>query len=484
VPVATTLSTTGTLNQGQVTVNDWYTPASSNLGFTNTPGNAPVQGFNLVGNPYPSSINWETFQTTTTTTGIYGNNISNTIYVIDPVSHNYGAYMKGGGGAGTNNASNIIASGQGFFVRATGAGAQLIFNESAKSRTQVTGPQLLLAKAVDPVSNNQYLRLQLAKDSVNTDDILIRFDSNAQTGFFLNEDAPYKTGLGLVSLASLSSDHVPLAINVQPLPKQGVKINLSINTNTGGIYRLNMKQLVGVPQLFDVWLMDAYKKDSLDMRHNATYSFNVYKNDTSSFGTKRFSLVIRQNQAYGYRLLNFTATKVPGAKQVQLQWITENEQNYTYFTVERSTDGGKTFNALGGLQGSSLGTYGLLDNNPVTGQNLYRLKQEDINNTVTYSSIVPVLYSDLSNSLAATAINVYPNPASSMINLTVLEQQGDNMSYNILITNNSGILIKKGASAQASWQTSVSDLLPGVYIIKVLNIKNNSLIGETKFVKL
>src|ERR1700752_4472109 len=61
VPSSVTLTTSGTLNIGNITVKDWFTPASSNLSYTAA---SPVAGFNLVGNPYPSAIDWDTFQST------------------------------------------------------------------------------------------------------------------------------------------------------------------------------------------------------------------------------------------------------------------------------------------------------------------------------------------------------------------------------------------------------------------------------------
>src|SRR5436305_2283444 len=102
----------------------------------------------MVGNPYARSINWDLFNNTATGAGIYGTGVGTTIYVFDPASKNFGAYTKGAG-TGTHNATGTIASGQGFFVIATSATSKLIFNESAKTTAQVTGPKLLLGKPVD-----------------------------------------------------------------------------------------------------------------------------------------------------------------------------------------------------------------------------------------------------------------------------------------------------------------------------------------------
>lgn len=482
VPVTVTLTAIGAINAGTIIVKNWYTPGSPNLGYTTT--NTPaVRGFNCVGNPYPCSIDWDTFSNTSSTAPIYGPNVSKTISFLN-TNGSYGTYTAGSGGAGsTNSATHIIPSGVGFFVQAMGSSSPspaLTFTESAKIANQVTGASLFMGKPVGNI-NAQYLRLQMAKDSFYNEDIVISFNKNAKTTFDPNEDACYRLGTCKVNLNSISDDNVALAVNQIPLPPKSHRVALNIGAAMDSTYTLNMKQLVGVPRLYDIWLMDAYKKDSLDMRKNATYSFNVLKSDTNTYGSKRFSLIIRQNPAYAYRLLNFTATKTAG-KQVQLVWSTENEENYTYFTVERSTDGGKTFEILGGPSATGAGTYSLLDKNP-SDQNLYRLKQVDVNDSITYSKIIPIGYSNLSNSLAKSNIGLYPNPASTIINITVPSTTSVVDTYQVTITNSSGMIIKNFVSAQATWQTNVSDLMPGTYLVKVINKTDNSYVGNTKFVK-
>ena len=83
----------------------------------------------------------------------------------------------------------------------------------------------------------------------------------------------YKQGTGKVSLSSMSSDHVPLAVNLMPLKQKSQTVALKVNAKTDGIYSLNMNEIQGVPKLYDIWLMDAYKKDSLDMRNNKSLQF-------------------------------------------------------------------------------------------------------------------------------------------------------------------------------------------------------------------
>jgi hypothetical protein len=482
---------TGTLNQQAVTVINWFTGLNT-LQYSTVAGNASAKGFNLVGNPYASSIDWNTYSTTNAAAGIYGPNVGSTIWVDNTIDKAYGAYNAG---IGTNGATNIIVSGQGFFVQANNTGAQLIFNEAAKTNAQLSGPTLatgstlLLSKA--PVANTvlQYLRLELEKDSLNKVDMVVRFSNSAKNSFVVNEDSQYIPGTGKVNLCSKSTDNVDLAINNIPFPKQSQTIKLNVNVTADGTYKLNKTEIKAIPNLYEIWLMDAYKKDSLDIKHNSTYIFQVAKSDTNSYGSNRFSLVIRQNPQLGLHLLDFTATKASDG--VQVVWKTENEENYTYFTVERSIDNGANFSVLGGFFSSAMGTYSLLDNNPLqanTGAatNLYRLKIEDLNGTISYSNVVALTYSNSDNN---NNISVYPNPATSTINLIILKnndfkQSNTELVYNIKIINSYGITMKTAASSQDSWQSDISNLMPGTYFIQVINNNDKTIVGISKFIKL
>jgi hypothetical protein len=115
---------------------------------------------------------------------------------------------------------------------------------------------------------------------------------------------------------------------------------------------------------------------------------------------------------------------------------------------------------------------------------LYRLQQEDINNTISYSKIVTIQYSGLSNQLAGGKINVYPNPANGTINLAINTGTANPAVYRIRVMSSSGLVVKDVTSSQATWQGNVSNLRPGTYMIQVINNSTQDLVGENKFVKL
>lgn len=497
-PESVTLTQTGTLNQGSITVKNWYTPASGNLGYTTASGNSAVnRGFNMVGNPYACTINWDKVNTG----GITATNISPTIYVLDPVTNQYNTFSSSTHVGNPVTFTGDIVSGQGFFVTALNSSAVLTFNETAKAPTnQPTGSNLLMgAPAKQEVT--KLMRLKLFADSNNYDDILIAFKSSAVTKYSGYEDARDLGGMGaLEGLSSFSSDGIPLAINSVPYPKQSpIMIKLGVQATQSRQFTLKRPILDSIPKIYEIWLMDKFAKDSLDLRNNNAYIFNVDLNDTTTYGDNRFTIVIRQNKALGIHLLNFTATKATNGALVS--WKAENEENYTNFTVERSTDNGVTYDVLGGFLSTTQGTYNFTDKNPAKAVDIYRLKIEDLNGTITYSSPQSLTYGN-ATAVASSNINVYPNPARSTINLAIKPDTranllsgiqsinknptlaASNQSYAIKIVNITGNVVKSATSAQPNWQDDVGTLQPGTYIIQVVNNKDKTVVGKTTFVKM
>ena len=299
----------------------------------------------------------------------------------------------------------------------------------------------------------------------------------------------------MVSLSSRSADGIPLAINTTSYPKQNQPIPLGVTATTSGTYTLKLTERINIPDMYDIWLKDAYMKDSLDIKHNSTYAFDVNTSDTSSYGNNRFSLIIRQDPALSLHLLSFTAKKAAGST-VQTAWTVENEASYTQFSLLKSTDG-VTFTSIDSLLSNSTGTYSFADASPKT-QNYYKLQLTDLAGNITYSSIVPVIYSNTSKPV--NGLTVYPNPTNSLINIAVnqgtiatsgLQNQtvtstapASGQTYDIKITNMTGEVLKSVTAVSANWQNNVSSLLPGTYIIQVFSHGSSSVVGRTTFVKL
>jgi len=117
-------------------------------------------------------------------------------------------------------------------------------------------------------------------------------------------------------------------------------------------------------------------------------------------------------------LTSFLVSKDENASR--LEWSTTSETNSDRFEIQRSS-GGKTWEKIGTVnaskQSSMLSHYSFKDTAPLAGQNLYRLKMIDQDETFAYSRIVSL---NFKNSFSFV---IYPNPVSDKIFINSPESQ-------------------------------------------------------------
>jgi trimeric autotransporter adhesin len=159
--------------------------------------------------------------------------------------------------------------------------------------TALSGPGKENSTNDSTANVNGFLKMQLIKDASNKNQIVIDFNPSAKASYISGEDAPQLQGFGQVSLSSLSSDNVPLTINALPLFSNGQTIALKVDAKADGSYQLKLDSIHAIPATYQIWLKDNYKKDSLDFRQAANYTFSITKADTASFGSRRFQLIFR-----------------------------------------------------------------------------------------------------------------------------------------------------------------------------------------------
>ncbi|GAA4319141.1 hypothetical protein GCM10023149_17680 [Mucilaginibacter gynuensis] len=501
-PEDVTFTQTGVLNSGTINVRLWYRldNALPSTAITNpSPGNANIQGYCLVGNPYASTINWEKYNRSGSNSNIYGTGgVATTIWMYNPSNKQYGTYLRRTATitssadttttvyTGTNNASNMIASGQGFFVRAVSTAGTLSFREGARTTAQPSATNLNLLMglpkqfAVDPPRPEPSMRLKMVKDTINDDEVLINFDNNYAAEYDSNEDGIDIGGNGaLVSLSVLSSDSVTLAINSLPLPQNAARIiPVAVNATASGTYELRLTELKNIPAVYSVWLKDKLTGDSANLRTNAIYSFAIDKADENSFGKNRLSIVISPDPALALKVVDIKASKT--AAGALINWTTANAYNSSIFYLERSTDGGTSYSVLTTFASTNADDYSFTDYNPQIGVNQYRLRVKDLTNNITTTQPVSLKYEE--PQIVSSNIMVYPNPTVNFVNvkLSKNEQAG---SYTINLMSSSGHLVTTAVTSQASWQYNAGNLLPGTYIVRVLDNKTKQVIGRGKFVK-
>ena len=113
---AYTVSASGTITSGNFNLSPTYN------------NNGTGAGWNMVGNPYPATIDWNAMGWTKV-------NMNEAVYIWRPNINQYASYVDG---VASNGGSNLIAPGQSFFVEANAINPVLMLTEECKSKSPGT----------------------------------------------------------------------------------------------------------------------------------------------------------------------------------------------------------------------------------------------------------------------------------------------------------------------------------------------------------
>ncbi|AYA36754.1 T9SS C-terminal target domain-containing protein [Hymenobacter oligotrophus] len=238
---------------------------------------APQAGWHLLGNPYPSPIDWNLTYAGAT-------NLENTVYVFKsngPYSGSYASYVAGSG-VSTNGGSNILPVAQGFFVRTStpGANGSLTFTNAAR----------VAAPSNAPLERTTHTHA-LAKISLNgagtSDQVAVYFRAGATPAFDSAFDA-HKLSAGGNMLAIGDNPNALLSISGLPLLGSApVAVPLLTYLGAAGNFTLKADELLNLPAGTAVHLLDAATGAVVDLQKQPTYAFAA----EAGLATSRFSLL-------------------------------------------------------------------------------------------------------------------------------------------------------------------------------------------------
>jgi len=258
---ARTMALTGTINSGDINLPVTY----------NSSGSPADDGWNLVGNPYPSSIDWNN-SLGWVKSAIQGNMIS----VWDAGLKQYKSWNGSTGSLG----SGRIAQGQAFWIQANGA-PTLTVKEDAK--TTSTG-------AFYKIGDLDYLEIILAKGPLDDRAYLQRMEGSSEA---IDGNDGRKLPNATFSLSTLSSDGESLTFNTSDNIMCNSTVQLKVTydvepTNINGTYKFSTNA-VGQYQATDVLLSDAFTSTTFDLTNGAEYNYDVTDNAASQ-AADRFTL--------------------------------------------------------------------------------------------------------------------------------------------------------------------------------------------------
>jgi hypothetical protein len=246
-------------------------------------------GFNLVGNPYPSPINWDAASGWTKT------NIDDALYYFkasttDQYGGTYSTYINKVSSDGL--ATNIIPSMQGFFVHVANGAFPVTGTLAADNNVRITDlTHSFIKSGEDETKPLLRLTAGFSDDPVSTDPSVIYFDEKAGTTFDSKLDALklMNTDLKVPNLYAVGSDGNKLSIDALPVALiSGCTVPLGIKTYRTGNIVFKVSHLDPLLPVTSIYLSDIVAGINQDLLPGNEYSLSLAAGEH----TDRFTLYI------------------------------------------------------------------------------------------------------------------------------------------------------------------------------------------------
>lgn len=279
------------------------------LTFTSS-GVAADDGWNLVGNPFPSTIDWNA-----SSGWVRPGALDATIYYRDN-GNNPQQYATWNGVTGTNGGSRFIATGQAFFVKLNSAPSPATL--SAGEAVKVAGTQTSFFR-VSSIDN--LLRITL-KQGNKTDEAVIHFRDDATEEFDSHADA-WKLPNASMNLSTINHDR-KLAINSLSQYSCDSSIPLDVSTVTPGTYTLDFSGVDSFAGDVSIRLIDNFIHQTINLGINSAYEFQV-SSDVGSYGSGRFEVVLTTATFEDAAITQIADNRLKSNYASGNQWYFDNE---------------------------------------------------------------------------------------------------------------------------------------------------------------
>jgi hypothetical protein len=284
-----------TYNPATVLFNGNLNTGAKSIDLTNTPG-APIvnDGYNLVGNPYPSSLDWDLDASWTRT------NLDDAIYIWiqqNLQGGNYGTYING---LSINGVDNVISPHQGFFVHVTTGqtAGTLGINNGARIHASED-----IWKSTENITDLLKLRIE---GNEFTDEMIINIDQSATINFDQADAVKFRGSASAPQLYSRSKDNEELSINSFPVQEDYMVIPVSLEVGAESIYTLSVTDFNGFDFSTGLFLEDLKEGTFISLTEGSTYSFTAGSLDESG----RFLLHLNGEMAVPENISGLDGVKV------------------------------------------------------------------------------------------------------------------------------------------------------------------------------
>jgi hypothetical protein len=419
------------------------------LNYTNF-GSSANDGWNLIHNPYPSPISWNSLRGATA-------NLDNAIYV-------YNADLNGGTGGnatfingisspavGSGGIDDNIAMGQAFYIHSTGATAL-----NATEANKVTGNPVFLKSSSSSNNVQSLLRIRMTGMNGFDDECVLYQQTGTGIGFDDSFDAYKLSGQDPnAPTIALESGTTLFQVNgVAPI-SGNFSINLKAHTGYSGSYTISASNYTSFPKGACISLFDKFTSITTDLK-TTDYIFNLL--DTTTVA--RF-------------VLNITLNPLQVLSNITQPSCQDSLGNIT-------------------IKGANVGpwNYHWKDQNGTTIRTSINKSSEDtlqnISSGVFFVEINTVGMCD-NNSSNFTFVPVQLSIAQFSSADTVMVSQGGAISFNNNSANSSQSVWDFGDNTSLSYVNSPTHIYttPGIYSVSLISTSNSGCLDTaSKFVTL
>ena len=316
VSVTGDLTFTGALNTG-----------NKDITLTSRTGTTNKAGFNLVGNPYPSYLDWDAVMAANA-----DKLRSSTMWYRTKINDEYSFWTVNGDGVGVPNGASVkIPPMQSFWVRAIEGGSTLNLTNAMRSHAPETD-KLLKAPAAKN-TDRTLVRLQVS-NGINSDETVIYFSEKAKDGFDSNDAPKMSNGNAAIPEIFTTLDNEKIVINSMNTMPLNQEIKLGFVAGNASTFSLKANEITNLPENVKVILKDNAANIEADLSDGiTTYAFEPIATQND-----RFSLIFRTAGS---------TTDVQKPKVAAAQVFVNGNNQITIIAPEKSSYA--IYNAMGQL---------------------------------------------------------------------------------------------------------------------------------------
>jgi len=255
---------------GILNTNPPASPLTMNCSWTD-PESGGGGGWNLLGNPYPSAIDWNLVTR--------GSGIDNALYYYDASTENYRYYIQYQPGFALGNGSPYIPAMQGFMVHANAQGTGTVTIDNTCRVHQIGNYYK------NSIAMKNVLKLKVEQEG-RGDELIVLLNDDASPEFDGSYDAYKLFSLNplVPQIYSITPNRTELAVNALQGKEENLVVPVGLRVGTNGSYKIMAKETDSFDHGITVTIEDLNTGIKQNLMSNHDYLFmSVSTDDPARF---------------------------------------------------------------------------------------------------------------------------------------------------------------------------------------------------------